>query len=398
MNQQVQRVVGIVILCIFALAGVRLAWRLFKKSEDPVRILVKLTITGLVMIFLFTTITGFGVYAAIIAAGLGVFLGALWAPHIGALLARPFTAMFDGGDTQVEERPFYSIAEARRKFGRHPEAIAEIRKQLSKFPQDFQGWMMLAEIYWESYKDLENAKSCIEEILSHGTHTPKNIAYALTRLGEWHLALGRDRAEAVAAFRQIIERFPDTELAHNAEQRVAHLTSDQMLAEQTERPTIALPQHPEHIGLAGKTADPRPPEAAPAEVANRLVTHLAGNPFDYEAREELARLYAGHYKRLDLAQDQLEQLIGSPNQSPKHVAHWLNMLADFRIAMDTDAAGATAALQRIIDLYPKSALAANAEKRIAYITLEIRKKEKSQVFKLGSYDSNIGLKGQVPRR
>jgi hypothetical protein len=35
--------------------------------------------------------------------------------------------------------------------------------------------------------------------------------------------------------------------------------------------------------------------------------------------------------------------------------------------------------------------------RIAYLETEIRAKSKSQALKLGSYEENIGLKGQTPK-
>lgn len=389
---------GLFLLCIWLIIILVVTWRTIKRSEDPARIGFKLVISLGIMGMIITTVFMFGPYAPMFAAIMGIVLAALWAPHLGAFIARPFVSMYDGGEAEIEARPLYSMAEARRKFGKYPEAIAEIRKQLARFPEDFQGWMLMAEIYGDDCKDLESARECVEEILAHDSHTPKNVSYALSRLGDWHLALAQNREEARAAFQEVINRYPDSEYAHKAEQRIAHMASDQMLANQLNRPIIAVPHQEGYAGLQEKAVDTRPAEETPGEAATRLVNHLSHHPLDYEAREELARLYAHHYRRLDLAQDQLEQLIGSPNQSPKHVAHWLNMLADFHIQMNSDLAGATQALQRLIDLFPKSAVAANAETRLAYLGLELKKNEKSQVLKLGSYENDIGLKGQVPRR
>jgi outer membrane protein assembly factor BamD (BamD/ComL family) len=398
MTTQLKQIGGVLVLAAWVGIIVMVAWKLFKKSEDPKRILFKTVLSLGVMGFVVVSVFWLGAFSPMFAAACGVLLGVVWAPHLGALLARPLTSMYDGGDVQVEERPLYSMAEARRKFGKYPEAIAEVHKQLARFPEDFQGWMLLAEIYGDSCKDLESARECVETILAHNNHTPKNVSYALTRLGDWHLTLGQNPESARAIFQEIINRYPDSEFAHKAEQRIAHTASKEMLGAAANRPLIAMPVHEEHIGLMNKVADPRAPEESPSDAATRLVKHLESHPMDYEAREELARVYATHYQRLDLAQDQLEQLISSPNQSPKHVAHWLNMLADFYIQMKGDECAAGNALHRIVQRYPKSALAANAESRLAYLRLELKKNEKSQVLKLGSYENDIGLKGQVPRR
>ena len=57
----------------------------------------------------------------------------------------------------------------------------------------------------------------------------------------------------------------------------------------------------------------------PGEAAAAYVRHLEQHPLDMEAREKLAVLYAGHFKRLDLAASELEQMIAQPNQPPKLV-------------------------------------------------------------------------------
>jgi hypothetical protein len=117
-------------------------------------------------------------------------------------------------------------------------------------------------------------------------------------------------------------------------------------------------------------------------------------PYDIESREKLAVIYAKSYQRLDLATDQLEQLIGFPNQPPKQVIHWLNLMADLQIEIAGDAQRARESLQRIVEQFPKTAAADNAIHRIAHLKLELRPRQVSQVVKLGNYEQNIGLKGE----
>src|SRR5204863_5295158 len=117
-------------------------------------------------------------------------------------------------------------------------------------PEDFQGWMMLADIYAENLKDVPGAHSCIEEILRHESHTQKNVSYALNRLADWNLAVTLDRDGAKRALEWIIQLYPDTEFSNQAAQRIAHLTSPEMLAEQKERSRLAMARHEGYAGLA----------------------------------------------------------------------------------------------------------------------------------------------------
>ena len=83
-------------------------------------------------------------------------------------------------------------------------------------------------------------------------------------------------------------------------------------------------------------------------------------------------------------------LISAPGVSQKSVAHYLNLLADLHVRNGGNRAIAETALHRVIELFPNSAVAANAEKRIAYLETELRRNQKSQVVQLGSYEDNLG--------
>src|SRR5204863_147224 len=81
----------------------------------------------------------------------------------------------------------------------------------------------------------------------------------------------------------------------------------------------------------------------------------------------------------------------APGAAQKEVTRWLNMLADFHVRVDQDKQAAAGALRRVMELYPKSAVAAQAEQRIAYLETEMLKNKKSHALKLGSYEDNLGL-------
>ena len=400
-----QFLLGLTALLAGAALVLWFVWHTMKKSHDPGRILFKWTISFvflIVLVVLGAKLGAFGYAGAFIgpitAAIFGIILAILWAPHLGAVLAKPITSFYDGGDEEVEVRPLYSIARAKRMRGKFEEAIAEVRKQLERFPADYEGWMLLAEINAKDLKDNISAQNCLEEILRQPGHSARNITYTLNQSADFHLELAADRESARLALEEIIRRFPETEYSHAASQRLAHLTTDQMLVDQRERPTIHLTRRDEYIGLQGRLADPRPVEQDAGIAAAELVAHLRMHPEDVEARERLATIYADDYGRMDLATDEVELLIAAPGATPKEIARWLNLLVDFHLRVDQDRAGAEAALQRVIQMFPNSAVAGLAESRLAHLDGEFRRNEKSQVLKLGSYEDNLGLKGRVPKK
>ena len=130
----------------------------------------------------------------------------------------------------------------------------------------------------------------------------------------------------------------------------------------------------------------------PHAQAAEIVKHLEQHPSDTEARERLAVLYAEGFQRVDLAADQLEQLIALPAETPKHIAHWLNLLATLQIQHAGNLHAATDALRRINQLFPGGALATAAAARLATLQAELKAGQKTEVKSLGNYEKNIGLK------
>ena len=404
MNWLWPKIAGVLelILCVGIIGWVLYRW--LKKSDDPPRLISKWAITavmgGITWWVARSNFTSGGGYGAAFIIGIacavcGIVLGITWGANIADFFGKPLTSLFDGGEQEVVPAPFYSIAEARRKQGKYLEAVVEIRKQLARFPDDFNGMLMLAEIQAENLNDLPGAQMTIERLLmSAPNQSPINLTLALNRLADWQLKHGQDPDSAREALERIIQMFPETEQAYHAGQRIAHLTPSEMLAEKNEPHRIKLGQYQENIGLLREPVTVRPPKEDPATVAASLVRHLEQHPQDGEARERLALIYAEHYQRLDLAADQVEELLAQPNLPAKQAVHWLNMLADLRVRHGSDLAAAREVLQRIIDLFPRSAAAESAKNRMAHLRLELRGKKESPVVKLGSYEQNIGLKGR----
>lgn len=327
----------------------------------------------------------------LLAMGGLVAIACMLSPSIANWLASPIESLYAGGKDALEPRPLYSIAETFRKRGQYHKSAAEIRRQLAMFPNDFEGWMKLAELQATDMNDLPLALETVERILVIPELPPGQVAFALGRVADWDLGINSDRAAARAALERVGELLPNSAEAQIAAQRIAHLASDEHLAEMRNPHVIALKHYEEKIGLRGETVKAPEPES-PAERANHLVRHLGEFPSDNHAREQLALTYGNELQRLDLAISELETLISNPGQLPKNIVHWLNLAADLHIRVGNDAAAARAALQRIIDLYPNGAAAANANVRISQLRLELNQGRQQRTVKLGNYEQNVGLR------
>jgi tetratricopeptide (TPR) repeat protein len=370
---------------------------ILRRSEQPGRLLFKWALSALVLSWMswqMNQFTGVDANLSRLWVGLaaGFILLATWRHNITDFFARPVGSLFDGGDVEVEPQPYYSMAEAKRKRGQYAEAIAEIRRQLEKFPTDFNGQMMLATIQAEHLNDLPGAELTIQRLCAQRGHAPVNLAHAWSALADWHLKYAVDRDAARRDLQQIVEALPDTDFALAAAQRLAHLASTAQLVAAHDRPRPVVTEGPKHLGLQ-KTPDVRRLAEADTEgVAADYVQHLEEHPLDLEVREKLALIYADHYRRLDLATDQLEQLIAHPNSSAKKVAHWLNLLADLQVRHGADYATVQGTLERILDRLPHTSAADLARTRLSHLRLEFKSREKTAGVKLGRYEQNIGLK------
>ena len=378
----------------------------FKKSEAPGLLIFKWAMTVPIAAFLWLKVGpmipngGGDTIAGMLTATVGMALIAIiWRGSLIDTVINPFIAIFDGGNVPMEKKPYYSITTAKRKRGQYLEAIVTVREQLARFPGDFEGVMLLASIQAEDLKDLPGAENTLNHFCANTKSPEKQVAAAWTTMADWHLKVGLDVDSARASLQKIVERFPETELALRAEQRIAHLIgTHKILMEQQDRPTITLPEGVKNVGLLDSTEFLKPQEIEPGKLAAAHVKHLEAHPHDSEVREKLAVLYARDFSRLDLATMELEQLINEPRHSPKQVAGWLNLLANFQIEAGADVATVTATLQQIVDRFPDLPLAEITLRRLARINSELKGKEIKPGVKLGVYEQNIGLKYGSPRK
>jgi hypothetical protein len=182
-------IVGLII-CTFV--------RALKKSEDPVKLIVKWLVTLIVGGgFLWFAKGGVNSPGGAFMVGLGamivgVVLSLVWAPNIGHLLFSPILSALDGGNEEPDPVPLYSTAQALRQRGRYREALYAVQEQLQKFPHDFAGQMMVAEIHAENLNDLAAAENDIHRLCAQPKQSPANLAFALNTLADWHLKYAQD--------------------------------------------------------------------------------------------------------------------------------------------------------------------------------------------------------------
>jgi Tetratricopeptide repeat len=383
-----------------------LFWRSLRRSDQPERLIFKWVVTALIVWAIFKFIVpdfergGYdAVFGLIVMLILGGIMAVMWRHSMIDMVANPIASLYDGGTEPPEPKPYYSIAHARRKRREFLEAVVAIREQLAKFPNDFEGVMLLASIQAEDLQDLASAEMTLNHFCEQPNPPPKQFAAAMNHLADWHIKLARDVGSARAALEKIIARFPDTDLSLQAAQRIAHLggTEKQMRVSLDRQPK-AVPEGVKNIGLLTSSEHLRPAEADPTKLAVAYVNHLEQHPHDTEAREELAIIYAEHYQRMDLATNELNQLIETPNQPAKRVTHWLNLLADLQIRHGADENAVRATLERIVEKFPDWAVAELARTRLAHLKLEFKGKKDTPEVKLGIYEQNIGLKSSLPRQ
>jgi hypothetical protein len=408
MGQTLQIVVNVLSLVAIAIAAGWFFIRAFRRSTDPASLAWQWVLTlglGIPMVLLIVHMmkAGFGaggLGGAAVAIGglfltvaLGLIVYIIWRDSIIDSIASPITSLFDGGSQPPEPKPFYSIALAKRKQNRPLEALVEIRKQLDRFPNDYEGIVLLASVQAEDTKDLPGAELTLNEFCDLPEAPPKQVAAALTLLADWHLKLAQDADSARAALERIIARYPGTELAPAAAQRIAHLGGvEKIMLAARDRQPVAMPEGMKSLGLRDTMKDLVPEETDPRVLAGDLVKHLAQHPLDTEAREKLAVIYANHYHRVDLAAGELNQLAEMPGQPARSVAHWLNLLADLQVHGGADYDAVSPTLERIATRFPGTAAAELARSRLAHLRLEIKGQKETPGIKPGVYEQNIGLK------
>jgi len=259
--------------------------------------------------------------------------------------------------------PMYARAIAKIKFGKYTEAEWELIQQLEKAEDDFQGWMMMAELYALHFKDVDEAEQTILEICDNPTVTKSQISIALHKLADWHLSIGENPDAARRALQMVQDRCKGTHLARMAQLRLQQIPATQSeLREQKTAEPIPLPALGDTLEESGIDSEQDLRKAQ--ETAKNCIERLKQDPNNTHTRERLARALAEHLGRPDDGIEQLSQLLDMPEQLDSKRAEWLSLQAAWQLKYKSDRDKGRELLKRLVREFPGTAQAFAAEQRL----------------------------------
>lgn len=297
-------------------------------------------------------------------------------PGVGIALLAWFCPLTHYASVLLEKPasiPVYGGAISKLKLGKYREAEKAILGELEKCETDFDGWMMLAELYATRFGDLGEAERTILELCGDPKTTLPQISIALHKLADLHLS---QRGDAVAARRvldEISRRMPGTHLARMASLRLAQIPASNAALEKKQQRghSVKLPVHREDNFGTGDTGTPRVSESEATRQAEQRVERLNKDPNDVRAREELAGLLAEQLQQFAPAIEQLDLLVNMAGHPGTRVAGWLALMAEWQVRAGNLQA-ARELLLRIIHEHRETQHAFAAQRRLNLIDMEAR--------------------------
>jgi hypothetical protein len=263
---------------------------------------------------------------------------------------------------------FYSAAVGRMKMGKYEQAEAEILKQLEQAEDDYDGWLMLAQLYAEHYHDLDAADQTVRDLCAQPGLNPGQVYMALSRLADWHLTLGDDPIAARSALDVVVKGYPGSHLARLAQAKMGQLPRSRAeLIEQRQGRTLRLPSLRDL-----DTPESELPRVEAAAAANECVNRLKADPDDVATREKLAWLFAEQLGRADMGVEQTKLLLELPNQPENKKAEWLAQIGAWQLKYLKNREAGRRTLEQLIREYPQSPQAFTAVRRLGLLDVEIK--------------------------
>lgn len=267
-----------------------------------------------------------------------------------------------------KKRPAYSRAIARMKFGKFAQAEQEILHQLETAENDFEGWMMLAELQATRFKELGEVEKIVLDVCLQPDIAPPQISVALHKLADWQLQIANDAEAAARSLRLIVDQLPGTHLAHMAELRIAQLPrSNAELRAQQEIHPVPLPRMTGDDLQTILTGESVAKKGDALTRVNQLCESLTRNPESISDREQYARLLAEPLGEVGLAIEQIELLLGINNQPDVKRAEWMTLIAGWQLQHLEDTEAAAKTLARIVEEFPSTPQAFAAQRRLNLI-------------------------------
>ena len=270
-----------------------------------------------------------------------------------------------------DPRPMYSRAIAKLKLGKYNDAEWEVIQQLDNFEDDFDGWMLLAELYATRFNDLSGATQVISDLISQSNLNRMQISVATHRLADWHLKFREDPDSARTILEELCRSCPGGHIEKMARTRIDRLprTKEAFREEQMRKP-IHLPALREPIKSPRESRTPSMGAHQATALANRCVEELTRDPNNISKREEFARILADHLGKFDSAIQQIELLMDIPDQSEGKYAEWLSLLGSWELQSDREGTSAKKILKQLIRRFPTSPQAFAAQRRLSLMEMD----------------------------
>lgn len=266
-------------------------------------------------------------------------------------------------------RPAYAAAYTKLNYGRTVEAECEIIEQLEKCEDDYEGWMLLAEVYAMRHRDLDVAEKTVLDLCDQPGLRPDQVAAALHKLADWHLRINDDPLAARQVMDEIIRRLPGTDAAQQAQERKDRIPES--------RETWLLRKRPAtHEDDLPSAEEPPMIQSPPADPGQELAEQLRINPDDVPTRERLAHQLAGR-GRIDDALEQMLVLLARGDCPPQQRAEWLRTMAQWEF-IAYRRAEARKWLEQLVRECPDTPQARSAVNRLQLMDAEDEKRRKAR--------------------
>ncbi len=259
----------------------------------------------------------------------------------------------------------YARAMGRLKRGHYTDAESAVIEELEKCDDDFEGWMLLATLYAENFRELESAEATIQELIEQPNLSPFQISQALNRLADWQLKLAEDPQSARRTLRELISRCEGTPFARTAEYRLAQMPLDreELIAQRTPR-KIRLPSLSD--ATTGETAGPGDKDRSEnaRREFERISLRLGLDPDNTALLERSAILRAEALGEPGEAIRTVESLLSRADCPPESVPRLLSHLATWQLKFKQDKAAARSLLERLVRDHPGTSEAYGASSRL----------------------------------
>ena len=311
----------------------------------------------------------FGFFSGTIAAILIYYSGWIYlGPGLCVALLPVVHFTIELGDPPPP-RASYDKAIGQLKRGKIQDAEWEVITQLEKSENDFDGWMLLAEMYAREYRNMEDAVRVILDVCRQPEVQQVHISVACHKLADWQLEIGNNPLGARAALELLCRKLPGTHFAYMAQQRIRQIpTSFEEFDEGKKPRRIRLPSLRETSEIS--PAQPTVSRSEAAAEANRLSEKLSADPNDIAAREKLALVLGEKLGKVQLAVEQLTLLGELPETTDEQKSKWLAQIASWEFSSDHDKGKFQSVLRRLIREFPHTSHAFAAQRRLYLLEMD----------------------------